>query len=141
MARTVWLGFVSALALVGALVTSGGLRADQPQASPRPLSRVEFTQVFSLGSAGLTAPIAVRIAPMEKPRDLSEVGGTVEREITVGRDGYVRDALVKNARGSRLEAYAIFAAANSQFKPGIIDGRAVAVRMPLTLSVPAQHER
>jgi outer membrane biosynthesis protein TonB len=74
---------------------------------------------------------------MMTPQTLPEIGTRVELEITVGSDGYVRDALVKGLSDQpRVEADAVRAAANSLFDPGVLNRQSVAVRMPLSLTIP-----
>ena len=95
-----------------------------------------FVRVFPLDTPNLSAPVAIQLSSTDIPRALTEIGGSVELEITVGTDGYVRDGMIQKALGgSRVEALALRAAANSRFQPGTLDGRPVPVRMPLILTL------
>ena len=130
-AKAVLLTSVLSLASVGPSLHAG-LQRVAPASS-----RAEFLRVFSAETPGLTLPVATRLGRMSAAQALAEAAGRVELEITVGADGLVRDAMVKTSRGgTRVEADAVRAAANSYFDPGTLNGQPVPVRIPLSLSVP-----
>ena len=112
-----------------------GLVMTQAPTQPAPSGIAAFVRVYALATPGLSAPIPLN-QPKVVAQAMTELGGVVELEITVGVDGYVRDGLIKSSRGGvRVEAASLRAAANSRFQPGTMNGSHVPVRMPLILTV------
>jgi TonB family protein len=96
-----------------------------------------FARVYSVDTPDLVKPVTIRLGRVLPDQKLSEIGARTDLEITVGVDGLVRDAMVKKSSGDeRVEADAIRAAFNSQFRAGTLRGKPVAVRIPLSFSVP-----
>lgn len=109
------------------------------QATATTDSRATFVRVYPLETQGLTKPVTIRLGRMQADQELSEVAAKIELEITIGVDGAPRDAMVKKSSGgARVEADAIRAVFNSYFRAGTLDGKPVAVRMPLNLTVPGR---
>jgi len=71
--------------------------------------------------------------------ELSEIGATVELEITVGMDGFVRDFLFKKTPDRPInEAMIDRAVFNSRFQPGTLEGKPVTVRIPFSVTMSAR---
>jgi TonB family protein len=103
-----------------------------------PSSALAFTRVYPLDTPGLTPPVLVRASRLSYTPEAmrAKIQGTVELVITVGADGGVRDALVSKSldAATGLDDEAVAASAQAFYKPGMLNGKPVAVRLTMTLS-------
>jgi hypothetical protein len=132
-----WMAAVMVASAVSVPQSSGAASAAQRGV---PASRSVFARVFSVDTPGLTAPGLLTLGRMDGDRALGEIGGKVDVEITVGTDGFVRDAMVTSkGANDRVAALGIRAAANSQFTPGTLDGRPVPVRISVQFKMASSN--
>jgi TonB family protein len=85
---------------------------------------------------GVTAPVATRRVNPMYPPDVAREGviGTVLLEGVVRPDGTIIGILVKRSADTRLDAEAIRALSEWQFKPGELAGRPVAVIVQIEMT-------
>lgn len=83
-------------------------------------------------------PQPVEAVPPEIPARLTAIGGKVEIELIVARDGTTRDLRILATPNPEAGKICLEAASHWRFKPGLIDGRPVNVRVvvPFVLSQP-----
>src|SRR5262245_9505604 len=90
------------IVILAAFQTNSSLYARLPQTSTAGTSqskgresRAVFVRVYSADAPGIKAPVTIRIGQMMPAQTVAEIAGTVEVEVTVGTDGYIRDAMIK----------------------------------------------
>src|SRR5262245_21598157 len=98
----------------------------------------EAQRVYSPDEAGVTLPTVVRIVKPEYTSNAmaQRIEGTVLLECVVRADGSVTDVAVIESLDATygLDEEAIKAVRESEFRPGTLDGKPVAVRVRVMMS-------
>ncbi|HYT67710.1 MAG TPA: energy transducer TonB [Vicinamibacterales bacterium] len=92
--------------------------------------------VYELNTKGVTAPAVIKeVKPVYPPDAKAEgVTGMVELQGVVESDGMIDRIKVTKSLDARLDAESIKALEQWQFKPGMKDGEAVAVRVNVEMT-------
>lgn len=108
-----------------------------PVQAPTPGTSSAFVRVYPVGAPGLTDPVVVKLGTFSYTTEAmrAKIQGIVELEVTIAADGTVRDALVTKSldAATGMDDQAVIAAGKSVFKPGRLNGSAVAVRTKISL--------
>jgi TonB family protein len=90
----------------------------------------------SIGERGLAPPLLVlRIEPSYPPAMIRvREEGVVAVEAIIGKDGSIEDASIVTATNGLFEAEALRAVRQWRYRPGMLDGRPVRVRLLVTVT-------
>jgi TonB family protein len=93
-------------------------------------------QIYKVGQDGVKAPVVTRDVKPVYTKDAMDrkVQGHVELEAVVQKDGTVGDVRVTQSLDADLDAQAITAAKQWQFRPGTKDGKAVDVEVAIEMT-------
>ena len=97
--------------------------------------------VYRLAEPGVAAPVLVREVKPDYTADAmtAKVEGSVKLECVVTAEGSVSNARVVQALHPGLDAAALKALSQWQFKPGTKDGKPVAVRVEIEMTFTLRH--
>ena len=128
-------GFVGLLLAFGvSLQTAAGA----PPAS-QPERAAQFVRVYASDTPRLVLPKAIRQPNVRYTPEALHAGvqGVITLEVTVGPDGHVRDAMIRQglAAAPDMDDRAVAALSEWLFEPGTLDGRPVAVRTAVTFTL------
>ena len=117
---------------LSALHSSGPGRVEAAQSQAAAAGSI-FARVYSSSTPGLSAPTPIsKPSPPYTPQAMRQkIQGPVTLEVTVDKDGRVRDAMVTQSVDAvfGMDDEAVNAASRWTFVPGRLNGQAVPVRM------------
>jgi len=123
--------------VLSALHSSAPARVEAAQ--PQAPGMSAFARVYPSSTPGLTAPTPIsKPSPPYTPQAMQQkVQGAIDLEITVDKDGRVRDAMVVKSLDALygMDDEAVKAASRWTFVPGRLNGQPVAVRTVLGFDI------
>lgn len=133
---------VGVMVLVG-ITTQSSSSPNLAATSQQNREPASFVRVYPSDTPQLVAPVAVHTArPRYTPEALhARIEGQIVMEVTVGADGRVRDAMIRQGLDGvyGMDDRAVATMSEWVFEPGRLDGQPVPVRTTVAFSMQLRH--